>query len=202
MTVESNFRTILAGLTAHNLSGVDAIKPGFHIIIRIVLIAPIVSKCVQAIGTIIWKCSETINQHFYPAIGTIGNFCKKSNETRFQAIGTIDTNQNCPRKQQFLQDFTVNVFQNCVKWKVFRFQRLKLPFYGRGSKGMSIGYNKFYTIPTRHFSQKFSYPKRFFLSNFISLLFNTLQQNQGLHFGPSPTGPNVWGDRWDLAVSL
>ena len=57
------------------------LKPGFHIIVRIVPIAaPIVSKCVQAIGTIIWKCSKKIRddpddrddrdrpdrQHFYP----------------------------------------------------------------------------------------------------------------------------------------
>ena len=31
------------------------IKPGFHMIVRIVPIVPVVSKNVQAIGTIIWK---------------------------------------------------------------------------------------------------------------------------------------------------
>ena len=83
-----------------------SLKPGFHIIVRIVRIAPIVSKCVQAIGTIIWKCSKKIRT--IRTIGTIGNFCKRSNGNLLQTIetiGTIGTIQNCPRMQHVLPRF-------------------------------------------------------------------------------------------------
>ena len=99
-----------------------SLKPGFHIIVRIVRIALIVSKCVQAIGTIIWKCSKKIRtirtigtiaiariaSISIRAIGTIGNFCKRSNGNLLQTIetiGTIGTIQNCPRMQHVLPRF-------------------------------------------------------------------------------------------------
>ena len=88
----------------------DGIKLGFHIIVWIVPIIPIVSKCVQAIGTIIWKCPKKIRDdrddrdrpdrlHFYPGDRDDRKFCRRSNGNRFQTIRTIGTIQNCPRMQ-------------------------------------------------------------------------------------------------------
>ena len=79
----------------------SSILSGFH---TVHIIVPIVSKCVQAIGTTVWKYSKNIRddpqdcdcpdrQHFYPGDRDNKQFLQ------CQAIRTV---QNCPRTQQVL----------------------------------------------------------------------------------------------------
>ena len=84
------------------------LQPGFYII---------VSKCVQAIGTIIWKCSKENRdvrdlpdrQRFFRVIGTIENFCERLNGNHFQAMGTIETIQMVPEFWYSRKDRTFEV---------------------------------------------------------------------------------------------
>ena len=47
-------------ITCYGRSFRSQLKPGFHIIVRIVSIAPVVSKLVQAIRAITWKRSKNV----------------------------------------------------------------------------------------------------------------------------------------------
>ena len=83
------------GNTQYNIT---YLKPGFHIIVRIVTIAPDHLKMCSGdrddhmemlqkkLGTIRTIGTITIASISIRAIGTIGNFCKQSNGNHFQTI--------------------------------------------------------------------------------------------------------------------
>ena len=134
-------------------------------------------------------------QHFYTGDWDDRELWRRPNGNRFQAIGTI---QNYPRIQQFFPRFHSACASKCRELKSVCSSIL---FLWRRSKSMSTG-----IISSVHsqlfpqcslFLKIYRTPKRFSLGNFLSLLLNTLQQGQGLLFGPSPAGPRVW-DNWDV----
>ena len=102
-------------------------KPGFHMIVRIVPIVPVVSKNVQAIGTIIWKHfpDDRRRSQTTRTIGTITivriELCsirtivhdrgdrEKSEAIKWkhsQTIGTIGTIEVYPRKHHSRHHFS------------------------------------------------------------------------------------------------
>ena len=103
------------------------LKPGFHMIVRIVPIVPVVSKNVQAIGTIIWKHfpDDRRRSQTTRTIGTITivriELCsirtiahdrgdrEKSEAIKWkhsQTIGTIGTIEVYPRKHHSRHHFS------------------------------------------------------------------------------------------------
>ena len=90
------------------------LKPGFHMIVRIVPIVPVVSKNVQAIGTIIWKHfpDDRRRSQTTRTIGTIAHDRgdrEKSEAIKWkhsQTIGTIGTIEVYPRKHHSRHHFS------------------------------------------------------------------------------------------------